>query len=45
MRLLMKENQDLREENLKLSFEISKLKKELGKVKPVCIVFDNIQCL
>lgn len=32
MRMLMKENQDLQEENLKLSFDISKLKKELGKV-------------
>ncbi|XP_050352908.1 translin-associated factor X-interacting protein 1-like isoform X2 [Nymphalis io] len=32
MRTLMTENQELRQENLKLTFEITKLKKELGKL-------------
>ncbi|XP_047536467.1 translin-associated factor X-interacting protein 1-like [Vanessa atalanta] len=32
VRTLMRESQELRQENLKLTFEISKLKKELGKL-------------
>ncbi|XP_045452448.1 translin-associated factor X-interacting protein 1-like [Melitaea cinxia] len=32
MRAIMRKNQEIREENLKLSFEISKMKKELGKL-------------
>ncbi|XP_072943025.1 translin-associated factor X-interacting protein 1-like isoform X2 [Epargyreus clarus] len=33
MKCLLKENGDLKEENLKLTFEISKLKKDLAKLK------------
>lgn len=32
MRAMMRKNQEMREENLKLSFEITKMKKEMGKV-------------